>query len=251
MTHRAPSGDQWLAQAGALGLSRRGNELSGPCPHCGGTDRFHVHVRGPRSGVFSCRQCHARGDSTAASRILEAAGFARAGGGGEDRSVPRPPTRPVRTQQQSRSGRRQVQLASLWNRLQFVSGTPAEACLARRRVWDPAHTALPDCVRWLPFGAAAEAGLRWRPDREIPHPDTLGFICYRFDAADGRIGAVQCDALAPEGMPWPSRPPGAPLSGPYRWRQTRGELADAAMIVPGDGSPIAVAEGPVDVLALG
>ena len=34
-------------------LEKVGNEYKGPCPNCGGTDRFHVR----KDGVFHCRQC--------------------------------------------------------------------------------------------------------------------------------------------------------------------------------------------------
>lgn len=39
---------------GIKGLSRVGQELVGPCPVCGGTDRFAI---APRQGVFNCRIC--------------------------------------------------------------------------------------------------------------------------------------------------------------------------------------------------
>lgn len=41
------------------GLRREGRELVGPCPKCGGRDRFAVN---PDRGVFNCRICQARGD---------------------------------------------------------------------------------------------------------------------------------------------------------------------------------------------
>jgi hypothetical protein len=37
-----------------LELRREGKELVGPCPQCGGSDRFQVNVR---KGEFLCRQC--------------------------------------------------------------------------------------------------------------------------------------------------------------------------------------------------
>jgi Family of unknown function (DUF5906)/CHC2 zinc finger len=41
------------------GLRRKSAELVGPCPRCGGTDRFAVNVR---KQLFNCRGCQARGD---------------------------------------------------------------------------------------------------------------------------------------------------------------------------------------------
>ena len=41
------------------GLHRVGSELVGPCPVCGGRDRFGVNVQ---RGVFNCRRCEVGGD---------------------------------------------------------------------------------------------------------------------------------------------------------------------------------------------
>ena len=64
-----PSFPDWQARASALGLKRRGAELVGPCPACGGTDRFAVADKDGRA-VFNCRGCEGFAE------ILEAAGFA-------------------------------------------------------------------------------------------------------------------------------------------------------------------------------
>lgn len=62
MALRSPDLDDWIAQARgvdlmataeALGakLKRVGSEFTGPCPGCGGSDRFSISVR---KGVFNC-----------------------------------------------------------------------------------------------------------------------------------------------------------------------------------------------------
>lgn len=44
-------------------FKRKGpHELAGPCPACGGRDRFLVWPDRPRGGAYLCRQCGARGD---------------------------------------------------------------------------------------------------------------------------------------------------------------------------------------------
>lgn len=49
-----------IAQAlDVQGLKRAGREWVGPCPDCGGDDRFSIN---PDKGVFYCRHCDARGD---------------------------------------------------------------------------------------------------------------------------------------------------------------------------------------------
>ncbi len=40
-------------------LRRAGQEMIGPCPHCGGDDRFAINIA---KQVFNCRGCEARGD---------------------------------------------------------------------------------------------------------------------------------------------------------------------------------------------
>ena len=162
----------------------------------------------------------------------------------------RPPPAPPRQQQ---SGRKQARVLSLWRALRPIARSPGEAYLGMggRRAWDPGHTALPDCIRWLSFDDAQRAGLRWHTGNGPP-AGTIGMVAYGYSDAAGRITAVQFDALGPDGMHWPARPPGAPHGpGPWRWRQKRGEMGDSAMIIPGDSNAIAVCEGPVDALALG
>ena len=51
-----PAWADWEARADALGLRLRSGELVGPCPSCGGEDRFHVRRRGP-AALVGCRGC--------------------------------------------------------------------------------------------------------------------------------------------------------------------------------------------------
>jgi len=44
------------------GLKRAGHEMVGPCPDCGGDDRFAVNLR---KGLFQCRVCGIKGDGLA------------------------------------------------------------------------------------------------------------------------------------------------------------------------------------------
>ena len=52
-----PPSKWWLDNATRLNLKTIGSELKGPCPACGGDDRFHVHIVGAKSGLFGCRNC--------------------------------------------------------------------------------------------------------------------------------------------------------------------------------------------------
>lgn len=88
---RVPSLADWGTAAVRLGLRRQGRELVGPCPACGGEDRFRV----TRRGGFFCRQCcpDRNAGADAMRRILEAAGLAREDDGGRsDAGRPRAAT---------------------------------------------------------------------------------------------------------------------------------------------------------------
>ncbi len=52
---KRPAFQWWLDHAERFGLVLRGDQLEGPCPYCGGHDRFHVN-RHP-DGLFGCRRC--------------------------------------------------------------------------------------------------------------------------------------------------------------------------------------------------
>lgn len=47
-----------IANERGLTLKKQRAELIGPCPHCGGTDRFAIHTA---KSVFNCRGCGGKG----------------------------------------------------------------------------------------------------------------------------------------------------------------------------------------------
>ena len=49
-----PDFEWWFQNQAKFNLKRIGNELKGPCPNCGGIDRFWVKL----DGVFGCRKCN-------------------------------------------------------------------------------------------------------------------------------------------------------------------------------------------------
>jgi hypothetical protein len=77
-----------VAQRG-IKLRRNGVERVGPCPACGGTDRFSIN---PQKGVFHCRRCTVGGDVIALTRFLDNCDFktAIATLGGNDVPSPAP-----------------------------------------------------------------------------------------------------------------------------------------------------------------
>src|SRR5437660_4807748 len=67
--------DQDLASRLGLDLRKHSHYLVGPCPKCGGTDRFTIKI----GKYFHCRGCDAKGgDSIALLRWLEGVGFTAA-----------------------------------------------------------------------------------------------------------------------------------------------------------------------------
>ena len=69
-TFVAPSFADWQDHAPALGLKRQGRELVGPCPACGGIDRFAIKPVDGGAAVIHCRGCKGFVD------IVKAAGLA-------------------------------------------------------------------------------------------------------------------------------------------------------------------------------
>ena len=53
----APNFAWWQGRASALALNTEGRELVGPCPNCGGDDRFAVKRLDNGGALVNCRQC--------------------------------------------------------------------------------------------------------------------------------------------------------------------------------------------------
>jgi hypothetical protein len=75
--------DAWVARARSvpiervlerhqISLQRNGHERVGPCPKCGGTDRFAINTN---KQVFNCRKCGACGDVIDLERFLNGGDF--------------------------------------------------------------------------------------------------------------------------------------------------------------------------------
>jgi hypothetical protein len=85
MTARSIALDRWVEQARAVPiedeLARRGIKLNGkveragPCPNCGGDDRFSISTA---KQVFNCRKCGGRGDVIALVQFLDGVDFVEA-----------------------------------------------------------------------------------------------------------------------------------------------------------------------------
>ena len=231
-----PSVEEW---ADTLDLTRRGREWIGPCPLCGGEDRFHVRESEGR-GVVGCRGCiDGQSSDERAKRFVELlkAVFPARGGGVARFPAPAPRTRPDPVNGHEAAHR--AIAGRLWAAAAPADHTPARAYLAGRLVWPPDGIGhgLPASVRWLPRGAVRrDVAADWY---DVPE-HTAGAIVYAFRQPGGAtIRAVGLDALDADG-----RRPGK------RWRRTFGQKKGAAFVVGAvGGDPLVIVEGEADALA--
>lgn len=229
-------------------LKRRGRELVGPCPACGGDDRFHVAAAPDGYALVGCRGCidgKPPGERAAAFvRILKATfpvdDF-------DERPSPNRPARLRRPPPAARPTDPGPDLA--WNAGGGIGGTPAEAWLVARRAWPPRNSECwkpwPDAVRWLPRS-------RWPRGTGHPPREAAGCILWRYSGPRGETRAVQYEALTRDGA-----------SLERRWRRCAGEKKDAWFRVSarslasegeydarGERRFVVFAEGECDALAL-
>lgn len=128
------------------GIKLRGKiERIGPCPRCGGTDRFGINTK---KHLFNCRGCDVGGDVISLVQFLDGCNFAEA-----CRTLLRPmglgptgfPQAPA-----ARVQRSTLQSAErIWSHTEGITGTAGESYLAKRGI------ALDDVPE--------HGGLRWHP----------------------------------------------------------------------------------------
>ena len=196
-----PSFAAWQSVAGELGLWRRGAELVGPCPSCGGEDRFHVNDkrRAGTAALFGCRRCN----NVAA--ILKAAFPDRLANGA---NRPAPSAQRKAAAPSKRSGKPKFDDAACkrearrwWrNAAPVTDDTPAYAYLATRRSLAPAKDA--EQVRWLdktPWLQLTRTGTRHSTPpvypKAKPPAQAAGAILYPYRNRAGRVVAVSVEPL--------------------------------------------------------
>jgi putative DNA primase/helicase len=153
--------------ASGVKLRRLGRELVGPCPQCGGRDRFAID---PRRGLWNCRQCRKGGDVIALQQHLDGCDFATAVrilAGEMDSPRPRraPPTTTNAKSGDSYARQQGHKAAWLWQQRKPIAGSIAETYLRKARG----------------YGG--------------PLPPTLGFLPPRGEHGPSMVGAF---ALPPE-----------------------------------------------------
>ena len=150
---RAHTMKDWVEACAARGirLKRTGKEYSGPCPLCGGEDRFHVGPGDKQLVVASCRHGHGFEDLV---RELFPRGSYSGGPGRASVVKPRPsvarhPKGPRRTERPSKPPYH----LRIWEQARPVppdEDSPPRQWAARRQLWRP-HLPFPSGLRWREF----------------------------------------------------------------------------------------------------
>jgi hypothetical protein len=166
------------------GIKLRGKtDRCGPCPVCGGVDRFAINIR---KQCFICRGA-AAGDIISMVRHLDGGSFATAIETltGECTTSPRAERRSMR----SRGALKTNKAAWLWSRRQPIAGTIAERYLREKRKYSgplpPTLGFLPACDGYPPAMIAAYGLV------DEPEPGVLG--------EPRNVAAIHLTRLLPDG----------------------------------------------------
>lgn len=224
-----PSIDDWCRAV--PDLRKVGAQWQGPCPACGGTDRFHVQAATQRAGAMA--HCRAGCDY---ERLLDAAGLMAR----RESARYRPERRRFPATQTATQTASYVPPYAppieIWKAAHDIEGTPAAVYLrSRRRVW-PEGIPLPPSCRWLRRESTRDLHGVWIPDT------AAGAVVFLYQARPGEAAAVSMEAITANGE--------RAIHAGNRWRRTFGKAGGACCAVgaPG-GSPVVVVEGEVSALA--
>ena len=148
--------EEWLASTGHH-LKRHGRELVGPCPACGGIDRFAVHIS---KQLWNCRGCGKGGDVIALVQHVDGVDFPEAietlagrrprGNVTAAREHARARDRINREEKAREDARKTSDAVRWWNEGTCIWDTPAQAYLASR-----------ECAGMFPVDR--DAVFRWHP----------------------------------------------------------------------------------------
>lgn len=123
-------------------------ERCGPCPRCGGRDRFSINVK---KQIWNCRGCAVGGDVITLVRHLDGADFTTAvrllaGGGHASASAPSPVATYRTKKEEDYEDEQHRKAAWLWQQRRPLTGSPAERYLREVR---GIHCPLPATLAYL------------------------------------------------------------------------------------------------------
>jgi hypothetical protein len=140
------------ARYGAQLRSHGGGEYAGPCPVCGGRDRFAVNTK---KRIWNCRGCQKGGDAIALVQHIIGCNFVNAVEvlTGEEWPKPQPAEGRKPAAPSSEHGPFALRI---WNEARSIGGTIAESYLQSRRIDLEQITDIDDVLRFhpnCPFGS--------------------------------------------------------------------------------------------------
>lgn len=251
--------EEWTAALHRAGVELRshGSEWCGPCPLCGGEDRFHVREAADGRALIGCRGCiDGQPDNSKRRRygeLLRSVGLINEERGrpGPSRPPPRPqPTPQQRKRRQQEANRARRNLAAgrrLWREAEAIPTSPStntanhsppRLWLAARHLLHPWQTP-PPAIRYHVHEQLIVAAL-WPLS-------TLRAAWPQFP--QGEPPAVALCAIDEEGRKRPCQ----------RWegddKKTLGRPAETGSVLAlgdpnGQGTPVHVVEGVADALAV-
>lgn len=157
---KAKGMDTVLALLDITTLRRAGAERIGPCPICGGDDRFSVNTR---KGLFQCRRCGAKGDAIGLVQFVRGVGFREAldwlCGPAQELTAEERADRArrdlenkARSEQQDRDFRQRAmaEARAIWRAALPAEDSPVRGYLALRGLGRDVLPLLPRCLRFAP-----------------------------------------------------------------------------------------------------
>jgi hypothetical protein len=151
--------DEVADRLAIAGLKRAGRELIGPCPACGGKDRFGINVQ---KGVYNCRHCGA-GDGLKLVQLVLGCDFRAAVAWLMGAEVSIDPAEAARREakrkadkarSEERAGRERAKAVArakaIWDEGRHASRSPVSDYLERRGLPPPITGNPPDCLRFHP-----------------------------------------------------------------------------------------------------
>jgi len=184
-----------VARRGGLGLKRIGHELIGPCPRCGGDDRFAINTA---KQLWHCRACAAGGDIVDLIQHIDGVDFRTAvrtlGGDRTDMvssgEVTKRDHRSMGLANQSSiDGQNTKWALKLWNDAVPIAGTLGERYLHGRGLHDLPGDAVLRFHRSAPFGKSrSPCLLALYTDIETNEPQAIGRTA--LSAAGVKVGRL-------------------------------------------------------------
>lgn len=213
--------DEIADRLGIAGLKRAGREMTGPCPVCGGRDRFSINLD---RQVFNCRHCGG-GDGIKMAELVLSVDFKDALSWLVGDADARIDTAEARRRAEKAERDRQAREAhaakerdkaiaaarAIWTEGKPAARSPVADYLAARGMPAWLHDAPPHCLRYHPalrYAVPSTSGRGW--DIIYTGPAMLAAV----QAPDGSLLGVHrtwIDPSRPKGKALITGPDGAPL----------------------------------------